>query len=132
MLYVRKARGSIDEVARKLEAAAADNKFGVLGVHDLKQKMNAKGVEFGPECRIFEVCNPVKAKAVLEADMTISNALPGPVRISVSGEQGTLFAGLFGHAALVQDGEVVQRLLPVADRHGPSLRRLVNRHVHDL
>lgn len=88
MLYVREARGSIDEVAKKLEAAAADNKFGVLGVHDLKQKMHAKGVEFGPECRVFEVCNPFKAKAVLEADMTISNALP--CRISVYEEAGTV------------------------------------------
>ncbi len=88
MLYVREARGSIDEVAKKLEAAAADNKFGVLGVHDLKQKMNAKGVDFGPECRIFEVCNPVKAKIVLEADMTISNALP--CRISVYEEAGAV------------------------------------------
>jgi len=88
MLYVREARGSIDEVAKRLEAAAADNKFGVLGVHDLKQKMNAKGVEFRPECRIFEVCNPVNAKIVLEADMTISNALP--CRISVYEEAGTV------------------------------------------
>ena len=88
MLYVREARGSIDEVAKKLETAAAENKFGVLGVHDLKQKMNAKGVEFEPECRIFEVCNPIKAKAVLEADMAISNALP--CRISIYEEGGAV------------------------------------------
>jgi uncharacterized protein (DUF302 family) len=88
MLYVREARGSIDEVAKKVEAAAAENKFGVLGVHDLKQKMAAKGIEFGPECRIFEVCNPLKAKLVLEADMAISNALP--CRISVYEEAGTV------------------------------------------
>ena len=107
MLYVREARGSIDEVAKKLEAAAAENKFGVLGVHDLKQKMNAKGVEFGPECRIFEVCNPVKAKTVLETDMAISNALP--CRISVYEEAGTVkvstlkptvILGLFGRPEL--------------------------------
>ena len=107
MLYVREAQGSIDEVARKLEAAAAENKFGVLGVHDLKQKMNAKGVEFGPEWRIFEVCNPIKAKVVLEADMTISNALP--CRISVYEEGGTVkvstlkptaVLGLFGRSEL--------------------------------
>ena len=97
MLYVREAQGSIDEVAKKLEAAAADNKFGVLGVHDLKQKVNAKGVEFGPECRIFEVCNPVKAKTVLEADMTISNALP--CRISL---------GLFGRPELLAVAQEVE------------------------
>jgi len=81
MLYVREASGSVDEVIKKLEDAAAANRFGVLGVHDLKQKMNAKGVEFGPECRIVKVCNPQKTKAVLETDMSISNALP--CRISV-------------------------------------------------
>ena len=107
MLYVREARGSIDEVAKKLEAAAAENKFGVLGVHDLKQKMNAKGVEFAAECRIFEVCNPGKAKTVLETDMAISNALP--CRISVYEEAGsvkvstlkpTALLGLFGRPEL--------------------------------
>jgi uncharacterized protein (DUF302 family) len=99
MLYIREARGSIDEVAKKLEAAAADNKFGVLGIHDLKQKMNAKGVEFGPECRIFEVCNPVKAKTVLEADMTISNALP--CRISVYEESGVVKVSTLKPTALL-------------------------------
>ena len=45
MLYVREAQGSVEEVTKKLEAAATENKFGVLGFHDLKQTMNAKGVE---------------------------------------------------------------------------------------
>ncbi len=81
MLYVREAQGCIEEVARRLEAAAAENKFGVLAVHDLKEKLKAKGMDFARECRVFEVCNPSKAKAVLEADMSISNALP--CRISV-------------------------------------------------
>ena len=114
MLYVREARGSIEEVAKKIETAAAENQFGVLGVHDLKQKMNAKGVEFGPECRIFEVCNPGKAKTVLETDMAISNALP--CRISVYEEAGkvkvstlkpTALLGLFGRPEL---GSVAQEV----------------------
>ena len=86
MLYVREAASSMEGVAKKLQEAAAANKFGVLAVHDLKQKMNDKGVEFERECRIFEVCNPQKAKTVLEADMSISNALP--CRISVYEEGG--------------------------------------------
>lgn len=107
MLYVQEAEGSVDEVLKKLEEAAAANKFGVLAVHNLKQKMNAKGVEFGPECRIVEVCNPKKAKSVLEADMAISNALP--CRISIYEEDGTVkistlrptaILGLFGRPEL--------------------------------
>ena len=88
MLYVQETSGSIDDVLKKLEEAAAANKFGVLAVHNLKQKMNAKGVEFGPECRIVEVCNPKKAKSVLETDMSISNALP--CRISIYEEGGNV------------------------------------------
>jgi uncharacterized protein (DUF302 family) len=86
MLYEKEAHGTVDEVVAKVEAAATANQFGVLGVHDLKQKMNAKGVEFGPECRVLEVCNPNKAKTVLEADIAISNALP--CRISVYEDNG--------------------------------------------
>lgn len=88
MLFVRKARGSVDELVKRLEEAAAANQFGVLGVHNLTQKMNDKGLEFGPECRIIEVCNPKKAKTVLETDMSISNALP--CRISVYEEGGAV------------------------------------------
>jgi len=43
MLYVREAQGSIEEVTKKLEAAAIHNKFGVVGFRDLKQTMNAEG-----------------------------------------------------------------------------------------
>jgi uncharacterized protein (DUF302 family) len=86
MLYVRETRGSVDEVAKRLEEAAVANQFGVLGVHDLKQKMKAKGVAFDKECRIFEVCNPGKAKTVLQSNMAISTALP--CRISIFEEAG--------------------------------------------
>ena len=107
MLYVRETTGTVDDVVKNIEEAAAANQFGVLGVHDLKQKMNAKGVEFGCECRVVEVCNPKKAKSVLEADMSISNALP--CRISVYEEAGkvkistlkpTAILGLFGQPQL--------------------------------
>ncbi|MCA9028073.1 MAG: DUF302 domain-containing protein [Planctomycetaceae bacterium] len=88
MLYEKQARGTVDEVVARIEAAAAANQFGILGIHDLKQKMNAKGLDFGPECRVLEVCNPGKAKTVLESDMSISNALP--CRISVYEEGGAV------------------------------------------
>ncbi len=88
MLYEKEAKGTVEEVVARVEQAVAANQFGVLGIHDLKQKMNAKGLDFAPECRILEVCNPGKAKTVLEADMSISNALP--CRISVYEDGGTV------------------------------------------
>ncbi|MEJ2704067.1 MAG: DUF302 domain-containing protein [Sedimentisphaerales bacterium] len=86
MLYVKEVFGNVDDIVAKIEQAAKDNDFGVLDVFDLKQKMSSKGVDFAPECRIVEVCNPHKAKEVLENNMAISTALP--CRISVYEEAG--------------------------------------------
>src|SRR5262245_51045128 len=88
MLYVKQAKGSIEEVTQKLTAAAAAQNFGILGVHNLKEKIVAKGLTFQPECRVFEVCNPMQAKTVLEANLAIANALP--CRICVYEENGTV------------------------------------------
>jgi uncharacterized protein (DUF302 family) len=86
MLYVQEVFGNVDDIVGKIEQAAKDNDFGVLDIHDLKKKMTAKGVDFAPECRIIEVCNPNMAKEVLESNMEISTALP--CRISVYEESG--------------------------------------------
>ena len=76
VLYVREAAGSVDEVGKRLEAAIKGRKFGVLGMIDLQGKMKEKGVDFQNACRIYEVCNPQRAKQVLEKEMSISTALP--------------------------------------------------------
>lgn len=89
MLYVKESTESMEQVTAKLETAAAEHKFGILGVHDLKEKMISKGVPFDHECRVFEVCNPLQAKKVLDADMSIANALP--CRICVYEQGGRVF-----------------------------------------
>lgn len=101
------ADGTIDEVGARLEKAVQDHAFSVLNLVDLKAKMNSKGVDFGPACRIYEVCNPHRAKEVLESDLRISTALP--CRISVYEEAGrivlstllpTAVLGMFGTPGL--------------------------------
>lgn len=86
MIYRATSNKTLDEIGSALEAAASRHKFGVLTVHDLKQTMQKKGVELGMDCRIFEVCNPVQAKKVLDSDGAVSTALP--CRISVYGSPG--------------------------------------------
>jgi uncharacterized protein (DUF302 family) len=86
MLHIVGSRKSVERVATDLADAVVRNKFGVLGIHNLKETMAKKGVEFGPDCRIFEVCNPHQAKRVLEENLEISTALP--CRISVYEEGG--------------------------------------------
>ncbi len=103
VLYVKETNQSVEVVGRRLEEAVKAHKFGVIAVIDLKAKMAEKGVEFRPACRIYEVCNPSRAKQVLERDMSIATALP--CRIAVYEEQNrvklatmlpTETLGLFG------------------------------------
>jgi uncharacterized protein (DUF302 family) len=84
---------TLSETAAALQAAVQANHFGVMQVHNLKETMAKKGVEFARECLIFEVCQPQQAKKVLEENMSVSTALP--CRISIYQEGGkTMLAAL--------------------------------------
>lgn len=86
LLIIKSTDKSLETVCEKLPEIAQKHKFGVLGTHDLKQKMESKGVAFSRECRVFEVCNPQQAQAVLTKSIEISTALP--CRIAVYVEHG--------------------------------------------
>ena len=84
---------TVSEAAVALQAAVLANHFGVMQVHNLKETMAKKGVEFARECLIFEVCQPQQAKQVLDQNMSVSTALP--CRISIYEEGGkTILATL--------------------------------------
>ncbi|MCQ9206976.1 MAG: DUF302 domain-containing protein [Omnitrophica bacterium] len=83
-LYTTESSKNVDEAGKHFEEAIKKRKFGVLAVHNLKETMAKKGVDFDKECKIYEVCNPLQAKKVLEANMEISTALP--CRISIFSE----------------------------------------------
>jgi uncharacterized protein (DUF302 family) len=84
---------SVSETAVSLHATVQANHFGVMQVHNLKETMVKKGVEFARECLIFEVCQPQQAKKVLDENMSVSTALP--CRISIYEEGGkTILATL--------------------------------------
>jgi uncharacterized protein (DUF302 family) len=77
---------TVSQAATALETSVQANHFGVMQVHNLKETMAKKGVEFARECLIFEVCQPQQAKKVLDQNMSISTALP--CRISIYEENG--------------------------------------------
>ena len=84
---------TVSEAGAALQAAVQANHFGVMQVHNLKETMTKKGVEFTRECLIFEVCQPQQAKKVLDQNMSVSTALP--CRISIYEENGkTILASL--------------------------------------
>ena len=118
MLYTVETDKDLETACADLQEAVAENKFGVLHVHDLKATMAKKGVEFDRECRIFEVCNPHQAKKVLEKRLEISTALP--CRISVFVEEDkvklstirpTMMLEMFGEAELAPVAAEVDRTI---------------------
>ena len=93
MLVTISTHKTVTDTADALQAAVQANHFGVMQVHDLKETMTKKGVEFARECLIFEVCQPQQAKKVLDENMSVSTALP--CRISIYEEGGkTILATL--------------------------------------
>lgn len=113
---------SISEIDQALRESAAREKFGVIAVHDLKDTMQKKGVEFAGECFIYEVCNPQQAKKVLEANGAISTALPCRISVYRSGGQykvatilPTALIGMFGSPELEplarEVEEVIRRMV---------------------
>lgn len=111
MKYIVTTPNPIEQAAKKLEEAVIRNKFGVLHIHDLKATMKKKGIDFPHECRIFEVCNPQKANAVLSDDMSLNMALP--CRISVWEEKGQVNIGTLKPTALLSilsDSETLKRI----------------------
>ena len=93
MMILLHTEKTVADVAEALQAAVPANHFGILHVHDLKETMAKKGVEFTHECLIFEVCRPQQAKKMLEENMSVSTALP--CRISIYEEGGkTILATL--------------------------------------
>jgi uncharacterized protein (DUF302 family) len=89
------------------------HQFGVLHIHDLKATMNKKGVPFEPECRVFEVCNPKKAFAVLSEDLSMNMALP--CRISVWEEHGNTQIGMINPKPMLEMLSQSPALSEVAD-----------------
>ncbi len=91
---------SMNAAAAALQAAVQKHRFGVLHVHNLKETMAKKGVEFDRECQIYEVCQPQQARKVLEQNMAVSTMLP--CRISVFEENGKTVLATLKPTALVE------------------------------
>ena len=86
MLITYSTDKTVSATLAALQDAVQANHFGVMQVHNLQETLIKKGVEFARECLIVEVCQPNQAKKVLEANMSVSTALP--CRISIYREDG--------------------------------------------
>lgn len=99
MIHRQTSSKTFEQIDAALRESAARHKFGVVAVHDLRQTMRNKGVDFGPAVMVYEVCNPQQAKKVLESDGAISSALPCRISVYESAE-GTQLATILPTAML--------------------------------
>lgn len=119
MIHRQTSSKTFEQIDAALRESAARHKFGVVAVHDLRQTMRNKGVDFGPAVVVYEVCNPHQAKKVLESDGAISSALPCRISVYESPEGPqlatilpTAMLGMFGRPDLeAVAGEVEEVVL---------------------
>jgi uncharacterized protein (DUF302 family) len=116
---------SVAEIAQAFPEVCARYKFGILGIIDIRQKLQDKGLPFDRECLVFEVCNPQAAKQVLDDNLAISAALP--CRISVYRENGKTKMAAILPSTLLQLFPNPE-LKPVAE----EVERTMNRIMQDL
>ena len=110
-----------DQVVEDLKKALAERKFGVLWELDVPSKLKEKGVEYAGPFRILEVCNPIRAKGALEANVRAGYFLPCKIVVYV--EDGTtkigmprptVLIGLLGDESLRKVAEEVETELAAA------------------
>ncbi len=92
MYYEVTTEKPFEQAVADLDTVVKRNQFGVLHVHDIGQTLRSKGQAFEGECKVFEVCSPHHAAAVLKADLRLNMALP--CRISVYTERGSTRIGM--------------------------------------
>jgi uncharacterized protein (DUF302 family) len=124
MKYIIETKKDIEQAAKDLEKAVIQNKFGVLHIHDLKSTMKNKGIDFPNECRIFEVCNPQKANAVLTKDMSLNMALP--CRISVWEDNGQVKIGTLKPTELLSALSDSQELKVIAEEVEDTIKKIID------
>ena len=97
--YIVDSDKTVEQASADLEAAVANNGFGVLHIHDLGATLRKKGVACEEDYRVFEVCSPVHAGKVLASDMRLNMALP--CRISVYTEKDQTRIGMIKPGGLL-------------------------------
>ena len=126
MLFKLSTDKTVTGAATALQTAVQANHFGVMQIHNLKETMAKKGVEFATECLIFEVCQPQQAKNVLEQDMSVSTALP--CRISIYEEGGKTVLATLKPTTLLALFNVPQ-LAPVAQEVEDTIVKIMHEAV---
>ena len=124
MKYIVETTKSVDQAVNDFQEAVKKHKFGVLHIHNLQETMKKKGVDFPNQCQILEICNPQKAKEVLEEDMEMNMALP--CRVSVYTDRGKTKIGMIKPTALLASLSQSEHLKKVAEEVEEKIIQMIH------
>lgn len=74
--YELKTGKSFEVAVEDLKKELAEVKFGVLWELNFKDKLQEKGLDFNKNFKVFEVCNPPRAKEVMDQYLEAGYMLP--------------------------------------------------------
>lgn len=99
IVYEKKTNKNLDEAINSLTEKLKENDFGVLWQVNFKDKLNEKGLDFEDNYVVLEVCNPKKAKEVLEKNIHIGYVLS--CKMVVREENDQTYVGMTRPEALI-------------------------------
>ncbi|MDN6291021.1 MAG: DUF302 domain-containing protein [Tetragenococcus koreensis] len=99
IVYEKKTNKNLDEAIDSLTEKLKENGFGVLWQLNFKDKLNEKGLDFEDNYVVLEVCNPKKAKEVLEKNIHVGYVLP--CKMVVREENDQTYVGMTRPEALI-------------------------------
>lgn len=90
---------NVEDTIQRLEESLKEEKFGILWLFDIKEKLQEKGLEYSKEFKVLEVCNPVEAQRVLNENEMAGYFLP--CKIVVYDDNGQTKIGMPRPTALI-------------------------------
>lgn len=123
MIFIEKSEKSVQGVVDSILEVLPECGFGLQHIHNVKNKLNEKGVDFQNECQILDICNPNIANSFLSEDMTLSTIMP--CKISVFTDKGETTISMVSLAQLVDD--INPDLIEVAEETQAKLLDIIER-----
>ncbi|NBG88707.1 DUF302 domain-containing protein [Isachenkonia alkalipeptolytica] len=112
---------SFTEAIQSIKDSLADHDFGVLSELNFQDTLRSKGVDFDQEFHLLEVCNPEKAKQVLDQHLEMAFFLPCKVGVYTKSGQTYIgmplpmkLMGMLGNPALLEIAQEVEDVLVAA------------------
>lgn len=100
VIYKVQTEKSFEGALEDLKTSLGEHSFGVLWELDFKETLNSKGLDFDKKYKVLEVCNPGKAREVLNKDSDVGFFLPCKMVVYEEDEQ--VYLGMLDPSGLIK------------------------------